>query len=97
VPNLLQMLAIAIRLMHVKPATSNWTMVASNLLLILGVASALLAIGSATKWFARPALIADPSVIELGELATNQTVPLSFTVRNQTSKPVRLLGALYAP
>lgn len=63
----------------------------------VGAIAALLAIASAFGWFDRPALSADPPVIDLGEVDVGETLPLHFTLRNHTASPVRLVGASFEP
>jgi len=76
---------------------ADWWKTSSNALLSLGAVAALLAIVSALGWLDRPALSADPPVIYLGEVQAGETLPLHFTLRNHTAKPVRLVGASFEP
>jgi hypothetical protein len=76
---------------------ASWYKTASNASLVLGTIAALLAIVSALGWLDRPALSADPPVIDLGEIAPGTTLPLKFTLRNHTGEPVRLVGASFEP
>lgn len=74
---------------------TNWCKTASNALLTMGAVAAMLALASALGWLDRPALSADPPVIDLGEVEAGETLPLHFKLRNHTAKPIRLVGASF--
>jgi hypothetical protein len=72
---------------------AKWYRHISNALLAVAAICAGLAIVTGSGWLDRPGLTAHPPALALGEVAAGDTLPVSLTLRNHTSKPIRIVGA----